>query len=133
LEKLTFDSEAILAFYFGESGAEVVGESLRRVQKGEVEGFMNVLNLTEVHYILCRVNPELADETERKLRLLGLKVVSVEDDGLWREAARIKAKHSLSIADAFAVATAEACKSKLVVGSDKEFKELRIQLLRMRE
>jgi predicted nucleic acid-binding protein len=51
---------------------------------------------------------------------------------LWRDAAKIKSNHSLSIADAFAVATAKNLKTMLVVGSDKEFNELDIQLLRVR-
>ena len=132
-ERYTFDSEAILAFYLDEEGAEVVEDCLERVQSGEAEGCINIINLTEIYYILSRVSPELAEETEKKLRLLGLKVVPVEDNGLWREAARVKAKHSLSLADAFAVATAETYKSKLVVGSDEEFMELNIQLLKIRE
>jgi ribonuclease VapC len=132
-ERYTFDSEVILAFYLDEEGAEVVEDCLERVQSGEAEGCINIINLTEIYYILGRVSPELAEETEKKLHLLGLKVVPVEDNGLWREAARVKTKHSLSLADAFAVATAEDCKSKLVVGSDKEFKELNIQLLRIRK
>jgi len=132
-ERYTFDSEAILAFYLDEEGAEVVEDLLEQVQSCAAEGCINVINLTEIYYILSRVNPELAEETERKLRLFGLRVVPVEDDGLWREAARVKAKHSLSLADAFAVATAEACKSKLIVGSDEEFRQLKIQLLRIHE
>src|SRR3990170_6556389 len=123
-ERFTFDSEAILAFYLGEEGGEVVRDCLEQVQSGAAEGCINVINLTEIYYILSRVSPELAEAKERNLRLYGLKVVPVEDDGLWREAARVKAKHSLLLADAFAVATAEACKSKLIVGSDEEFKQL---------
>ncbi len=133
MERLTFDSEPILALYLYEKGAEIVRDCLDRVQRGEAEGYINVLNLTEIYYILCRVDPELAEEKQRNLRLYGLKVVPIEDDGLWREAAKIKSKHSLSLADAFAVATAQSCKSKLVVGSDKEFRELNIQFLRIRE
>ena len=132
-ERYTFDSEAILAFYLGEEGGEVVRDCLEQVQSGAAEGCINVLNLTEIYYILSRVSPELAEEKQKNLRLYGLKVVPVEDDGLWREAARVKAKHPLSLADAFAVATAETSKSNLVVGSDKEFKELNIQLVRIRE
>jgi len=132
-ESLAFDSEAILAFYLGEEGAEVVRDSLEKVQSGAAEGYINVLNLIEIYYILCRVDPKLAEEKQKNLRLYGLKVVPIEDDGLWREAARIKSKHSLSLADAFAAATAEALKSKLIVGSDEEFKELNIQLLRIRD
>src|SRR3990170_7479895 len=113
-ERYTFDSEAILAFYLDEEGAEVVEDCLEQVQSGEAEGCINIINLTEIYYILSRVKSELAEETEKKLRLLGLRVVPVEDDGLWREAAQVKARHPLSLADAFAVATAENAKSKLV-------------------
>ena len=132
-ERYTFDSEAILAFYFGEEGGGIVRDLLERVRSGAAEGCINIINLTEIYYILSRLSPELAEEKKRNLRLHGLKVVPVEDDGLWREATMVKAQHSLSLADAFAVATAEAFKSTLVVGSDKEFKEQNIQLLRIRE
>lgn len=132
-ERYTFDSEAILAFYLDEEGAGVVEDCLEQVQSGKAEGYISIINLTEIFYILSRVSPEMAEETERKLRLLGIKVVSVDDNGLWREAAHVKAKHPLSLADAFAVATAKTAKSKLVVGSDKEFKKLNIQLVRIRQ
>jgi predicted nucleic acid-binding protein len=124
LECLTFDSEAILAFYLGETGGAVVRDSLEKIQNREIEGYINIVNLAEIYYVLARIDPKIAEEKQRNLRLYGLKVVPVEDDGLWREAALIKSKHSLSIADAFAVATAQALKSKLVVGSDKELKNL---------
>jgi predicted nucleic acid-binding protein len=133
LERLTFDSEAILAFYLGEKGAETVRDCLDRVQRGEAEGYISIVNLAEIYYILCRVDAAVAEEKQRNLRLYGLKVVPVKDDGLWREAAKIKSKHAMSLADAFAVATAQMCKSKLVCGSDKEFREIDIQFLRIRK
>jgi predicted nucleic acid-binding protein len=132
-ERYTFDSEAILAFYLGEEGGEIVRDCLEQVQSGTAEGYINVLNLTEIYYILSRVSPKLAEEKQENLRLYGLKVVPVEDNDLWRKAAHVKTKYSMSLADAFAVATAVVFKSKLVVGSDKEFRELDIQLLKIRE
>jgi predicted nucleic acid-binding protein len=132
-ERLTFDSEAILAFYLAEKGGEVVRDNLHKIQNGMVEGYINIVNFTEIYYILARINPEIAEEKQRNLRLYGLRVIPVTDDGLWREAAIIKSKHSLSLADAFAVATAKTLKSTLVVGSDKEFNNLDIQLLRIRD
>lgn len=132
-ERLTFDSEAILAFYLGEEGGEVVKENLEKIQNGDAEGYINILNLTEIYYILHRVDPKLAEEKQRNLRLYGLKVIPIEDDDLWREAARIKGKHSLSLADAFAAATAKILKSTLMVGSDKEFRELNIPILKIRD
>lgn len=130
---LTFDSEPILAFFLGEPGGKIVNDYLTKVQRKEIEGFINVINLTEVYYVLYRLNPSQADQTCRALNHIGVTVLPVEDDDLWREAAKIKAQHSLSLADAFAVATAEKQKSTLVVGSDKEFDGLPVKFLKIRE
>ena len=132
LELLTFDSEAILAFFLGEAGGDHVRDIFEKTRHGEAEGYINVINLTEVHYILSRLGIDIAEEKQRILRSYGLQVVPVEDNGLWREAAKIKCNHSLSLADAFAVATAKNCKAKLVAGKDKEFNNLGVELLRIR-
>ena len=132
-ELLTFDSEPLLAFFLGEPGAETVRDYLSKIQNKEAQGFINIINLTEVYYILYRLNPTLSNENCRALSSLGLTVVPVEDDDLWRNAAKIKAQHPMSLADAFAVATAKAYKTKLVVGSDREFNEANINLLRIRK
>jgi len=92
-----------------------------------------VINLTEVYHVLYRLNPLKADEACRALGQIGIKVLGVEDDELWRNAAKIKAQHLLSLAGAFAVATAENQKSKLVVGNDREFEGLTLKLLKIRE
>jgi predicted nucleic acid-binding protein len=105
---------------------------LEKIEKGEAKGYINVINLTEIHYILSRISPEVAEEKQRILRIYGLKVVPIKDNGLWREAGKIKCHHSLSLADAFAAATAQSLKTKLVVGSDKEFNNIDVQLLRIR-
>lgn len=132
LEKVTFDSEPILAFFFGEMGGEQVRDIFEKIESNEVEGYINVVNLTEVTYILSRLSLEVAEEKVRILRGYGLKVVPTEDNGLWRQAAKFKCDHSMSLGDAFAAATAENLKTKLVVGSDKEFNKLGIELLRIR-
>jgi predicted nucleic acid-binding protein len=129
---LTFDSEAVLAFFLGETGGNQVMNILEKIEKGEAQGFINIINLTEVHYILSRISSEVAEEKQRILRAYGLKVVPVEDNGLWREAAKIKCKNSVSLADAFAVATAKNFKTKLVAGRDKEFDNLGVELLGIR-
>ncbi len=131
-ERLTFDSEPLIAFFLGERGGEIVRDQLRKIQNKEIDGFINVINLAEVYYILYRLNPLLADENCRALKNFGLTVLPIEDDGLWRNAAKIKAKHPLSLADAFAVATSEKQKSTLVIGSDKEYDGLNIRLLKIR-
>ena len=129
---LTFDSETVLAFFLGEVAGARVRDLFDEVRNGKAIGYINVVNLTEVYYILSRLSPAVAEEKQRILRAYGLKVVPVEDDGLWREAAKIKCDHSLSLADAFAVATAKKFMSRLVVGRDKEFDNVGADVLKMR-
>ena len=119
--------------YLNEKGAEQVADLLMQVKKGEAEGFINVFNLAEVYYITYRLTPDLVDEKIENLRLYGLKVIPVEDDELWVTAAKLKGTHALSLYDAFAVATAQTFNSQLVVGSDKEFRNVKISLLRIRD
>ncbi len=130
---LTFDTEPIVAFFFGEPGARPVIDLLQKIQSNDIEGYINILNLTEIYYAIARRDPKAAEEKLKALRIFGLKVVPIEDNGLWREAALIKNKYMLSLADSFAVATAQALKSKLVVASDKELKKLNIPLIKIRK
>jgi len=132
-ESYTFDAEALLAFYLNEEGADVVQDILEKIGDGSADGNINIINLAEIYYILSRKDPKIAEEKEKKLRLMGLKIVPIKDDGLWREAALLKSKHSMSLSDAFAVATAKAYKTKLVVGSDREFDGVNASLLRIRK
>jgi predicted nucleic acid-binding protein len=131
-DSLTFDTEPIVAFFFGESGAKPVIELLEKIQGRDIIGYINILNLTEVYYAIARRDPKVADEKLKLLRIYGFNIVPVTDDGLWREAALIKNKYQLSLGDSFAVATAQAFKTKLVVGSDKELEKLDIPLIKIR-
>jgi predicted nucleic acid-binding protein len=132
LDRLTFDSEPILALFFNEKGARAVAELLHKIQNNDYEGYINIFNLTEVYYGIARQDPKAAEEKVKKLRIFGLKIVPVEDNGLWREAALVKNKYRLSLGDSYAVATAQTLKTKLVVGSDRELTGLDIPLIKIR-
>lgn len=118
---IVFDTEALLAFYLGEPSGKEVEKRLVKMSKGELRGYLSIVNLTELYYILYRRSPDLAEEKERNLRGYGLEIVPVDDNGLWKEAAKTKGVHSLSLADAFAVATAKVKGANLLVGRDSEF------------
>lgn len=129
---IVFDTEALLIFYLDEEGADVVEGLLEEIWNGNLNGYLSIINLVEFYYILYRKDPVIADEKEANLRAYGLKIVSVTDNSIWREAGRIKGLHSLSLADAFAAATAHAKGAKLVVGSDAEFDDIGVPLIRVR-
>nr|MDO8097629.1 PIN domain-containing protein [Candidatus Njordarchaeota archaeon] len=129
---VVFDTESLLVFYLGEAGADVVDGLLRKVQAREAKGFLNIVNLTEFYYILYRRDPGIAEEKVMNLRAFDLKIVALTDDTIWKEAGSIKGKHTISLADAFAAATAKVERDKLVVGTDEDFKGLDIPLIKIR-
>lgn len=118
---IVLDTQALLILYMGEEGAENVAGLLKQVLDRKIKGYMNVVNLAELYYVLSRKSKKVAEEKERNIRSFGVKIVPVKDNALWKEAAMLKANHSLSLADAFAAATAKNLKSKLVTGTDPEF------------
>ena len=121
---VVFDTRAILALYLDEKGGDRVAKLLVDVRDGKIHGYMNIVNMTELFYILQRKSGALAEEKERNIKSYKVKIVPVDSrSNLWREAALIKSENSLSLADAFAAATAISLKSRLVT-SDKEFDKI---------
>lgn len=118
---VVFDTQALMIFYLGEKGAERVEELLRQILDAKISAYINVVNLAELYYVLGRKNKKIADEKEKNIRSFGIKIVPVSASHLWREAAIMKMHHSLSLADAFAAATAKTLKLKLITGPDPEF------------
>ena len=126
MRTVVFDTQALLVFYLGEAGSDRVESYLERISEGEVKGYLNVVNLAELHHILRRTSRNVAEEKERNLRSFGIRIVPVVDNSpLWREAAAIKADNALSLADAFAASTALLRKGILVTGSDIEFEDVK--------
>lgn len=118
----------------GEPGAERVAGLLRQVLEQKITGYINVVNLAELYYILARKSRKTADEKERNIKSFGVKIVSVKDNALWKESAVLKANYSLSLADAFAIATAKMLKSRLVTGADPEFDNIvEVQIERVQD
>jgi ribonuclease VapC len=103
------DSWAALAFLRRERPADTtVRRYLKRAESGGVRLLMNLFNLGEVYYRMIQLaGVDEADERLRLFRKLPIEMVQVREP-LALEAGRIKARHRLSFADAFAVATARA-------------------------
>lgn len=126
MRAIVFDTQALLVLYLGEPGSEKVENHLERVMEKKVGGYLNLVNLTELYYILRRVDKSVAEEKERNLRGYGVKIVSVTyKSRMWKEAAVIKADHALSLADAFAASTAILYNATLLTGSDVEFERIK--------
>ncbi|ADH87306.1 type II toxin-antitoxin system VapC family toxin [Desulfurivibrio alkaliphilus] len=120
MPKLLFDSFALLRFLQKEPGAEKVRELLQRVATGQAVGLINAINVGEIIYLTQRRFGEQKKlATFVNLSRLGLEILPYPNELIFR-AAELKARHLISYADAFALASALEHEADLVTG-DPEF------------
>jgi uncharacterized protein len=115
------DSYAILAFLNDEVGAERVARLLEDAERDGAPLLVNEVNVGEVYYIVAKHRWEAADQVPLHLERLPLQLVPNTFDEVL-QAARLKARLSLSYADAFALATAIRFDARLLTG-DPEFEQ----------
>jgi predicted nucleic acid-binding protein len=123
MKKVVFDSYALIAFFRQETGYELVRDLLVKISNDESEGYISTVNIGEIYYMISRKsNTKNAEEAIHALLHFPIHIVEA-DLKLTLEAAKIKAKYSLSYADAFAAALTITKKATLITGDD-EFEKL---------
>ncbi len=121
------DSFALIAYFRDEAGADKVENLLHRAAARHEPLQMTEVNYAEVQYIIIRKNGLTAWEmAAASLVSLPIAFHPITRD-LADVAARLKASHRISLADAFASALAKHRKCELVTG-DLEFKALEREL-----
>jgi predicted nucleic acid-binding protein len=117
------DSYALLKLLRDEPGAETVALILEKAGQRDQPVHMTEVNCAEVQYIVRRKDGDAAWEAIAN----ELKAAPIEfhpaDRRLADLAADLKARHQISLADAFAAALAKERKTELLTG-DPEFKPL---------
>jgi len=117
VNKLLFDSFALLRFFQKEPGGEKVRELLRESLAAGVPRLLNAINLGEMIYIVQRRCGE-----QKKLEMLAhlhrmdFTLLPCPNDLIFR-VAELKARHPISYADAFALASAIEHSVSLVTGA----------------
>jgi len=115
------DSHALLAFLRGETGEDKVAALLEHAVERDQPLHMTEAGYAEVKYATIRKDGAARwAEIARELPALPI-VFHPVDRGLADVAADFKARHKLSLADAFAAALAMERKADLLTG-DPEFK-----------
>lgn len=122
-KNIVFDSYALITHFLKEKGHETISELLSEISIDERHGFLSLINLGEIFYILYRRCGQ--KDAEHSLHIIkSMPVEIVEPDyEMTVSAALLKARNKISYADAFAAALTIAKKATLVTG-DKEFKHL---------
>ncbi len=117
------DSYALLAFLRDEEGGDKVKALLEKASKKDQPLHMTEVNYAEVQYITRRKDGDAAwHRVTRALETLPIQYHPA-DRALADLAAGFKAKHKMSLADAFAAALAKLKNADLVTGDD-EFRAL---------
>jgi predicted nucleic acid-binding protein len=124
--KYILDSYALLAYFQAEPAGAKVRNILKAAAAGTSKAFLSVINLGEIYYIVARKRGETEAGviTEAISRLPVVLVEATKERVL--AAARVKAQHPVSYADAFVVAAAIEF-TAIVVTGDPEFKETESQ------
>ena len=100
------DTSALLTLIEDEPGADVVQDVLESASSGDVQVFVSFMSFMEVFYIT--VQEREVEEAQVRMQLMEAlpitRVESTASSGM--TAARLKAKHRISVADAWIAALA---------------------------
>ena len=122
-KRIVFDAHAILRWTQKESGYQKVKSLMVACREGSVSGYMNRINLGEVHYKTIRaLGPEGAKDFMENFARLPITIVHPDEALIWK-ASELKAQYPVSYADCFAAATALIHNASVLTG-DPEFKKL---------
>ena len=127
------DSFALFAYFGNEQGADLVTQLLEHGAE-DAQLSLSIINLGELMYATERERgKEEATSRLADVHRLPITLVGVTEQRVLA-AARIKAKHAVSYADAFAVALAQELNAVIVTG-DPEFQSVEkiVDILWLRE
>lgn len=125
--KVVLDAWALLAYLQREEpAAPRVRTVLREAESHRAELFASLINVGEVFYTIGkRKGEQAAEETLEQLRRLPMMILPPEPQTVIH-AARLKIRHAISYADAFAIATAQKRNATLMTGDPEILKLKRV-------
>jgi len=116
------DACALIAFINNEQGSDRVEIVLREALTGNAEVYMSKINIYEVYYGIYRTEgQQKANEVYSLIRKLPVNIVDTFGDLVFTEAARLKSKFKMSVADSIALGEAVIRNASLLTSDHHEF------------
>jgi PIN domain nuclease of toxin-antitoxin system len=116
------DACALLAIINNEQGADRVEAVLREALEEIAEVYMNKINVYEVYYGIYRLEWQAkADEFYRIIQRQPIEIIDTFGDDVFTEAARLKSKYRMSLADSIALGEAVVRNASLLSSDHHEF------------
>jgi len=122
VSQYVLDACALAALINDEIGADIVQDVLEEAGIGNVEVYMNKLNLFEVYYGIRRLEGVQQAEAFYNM-VLGLPIIIVDgiSDDVFREAGRVKTQYKMSLADSIALGETSVRGATIVTSDHHEF------------
>lgn len=119
MRRIVFDSHALISFFRKEPAYAFVRDLLVKIANNESEAFISSVNVGEIYYMLVKKGSiKIAEAAIASLKQFPLHFID-PDFSMCMEAAALKAKYSISYADAFAASLAMKRKATLITGDDE--------------
>jgi len=120
-----FDACALISYLNDESGSNIVDNLLKKAVEGEIDIYMSIVNLIEVHYANIRyLGQEQATVILENILSSPIHIVSTVSDAVFQQSSRIKAGYRCSLADAIGVATAIELDGQFVTSDHHELEAI---------
>lgn len=119
-EHVVFDTEPLVAYADDEPGSAEVTDCLDAVAHGDAAGSVNLVNATEVRYILGRKYDRAVADTFLDW-LWNIGIGRIEAEAVWERAADFVVDHDPALGDAYALGTAAATDATLLIGGDSDY------------
>jgi predicted nucleic acid-binding protein len=120
--KYVLDACSLIAHFNEEDGASKVKSIILDAISSNSTIYIHRINLFEVYYDLLRSGGEdMASDAMASVDDFPIHIIDSITDELMKEAARFKLSYKISVADAFALATAKLEDATLVTADHHEF------------
>ena len=130
MNRLVFDAEPLIAYYWDERESDAVKRIIDRVENGEVTATVNTITCAEVQYVCGRDDPETAQAYVTRIRDW-CDVTTAES--VWELAADYKRDYNVALGDAFTLATAATNDATAYTGADDDFDDVNVAVRRFRK
>ena len=126
-DSIMFDTSALIAYFLDEDGAKEVDYWLRDVEDDEVKGYISVVTLSELAFVVGNISMELANFISAYIEESNLLVVPLTYD-IAKQSGYYRLKNKalkLSYADCYIITGCINEKIDSIITADKAWEKLK--------
>jgi len=119
------DACSLIALFKRENGADKVKALLDEALTGQVNIFMNTINLIEIHYLFYRaLGKEKSTFILEQIYTMPINFINMIDEIIFSESSRLKAQYGIPLGDSIGLATAIKMNGTFVTSDHSDFEKI---------